>query len=110
MIYEVRNLYLAPGGAVAEFEERFAKRLPLREKHSKLGAFWHTEVRSAQSIIHVYPTTTLTSARPSAPRWPKTRHGSSSRWGDLIVAQEAEIMNPAPLCTPWAAGTTAPGM
>jgi len=43
MIYEVRTYTLRPGGAVAEFEERFAKRLPLREKHSKLGAFWHTE-------------------------------------------------------------------
>jgi hypothetical protein len=43
MIYEVRTYTLRPGGAVAAFEERFAKRLPLREKHSKLGAFWHTE-------------------------------------------------------------------
>jgi hypothetical protein len=31
MIYEVRTYTLRPGGAVAEFEERFAKRLPLRE-------------------------------------------------------------------------------
>ena len=46
MIYEVRTYTLRPGGAVAEFEERFAKRLPLREKHSKLGAFWHTEFGS----------------------------------------------------------------
>ena len=30
MIYEVRTYTLRPGGAVAEFEERFAKRLPLR--------------------------------------------------------------------------------
>ena len=28
MIYEVRPYTLRPGGAVAEFEERFAKRLP----------------------------------------------------------------------------------
>jgi len=35
MIYEVRTYTLRPG-AVAEFEERFAKRLPLREKHSKI--------------------------------------------------------------------------
>jgi hypothetical protein len=42
MLYEVRTYTLRPG-TVAEFEERFAKRLPLREKHSKLGAFWHTE-------------------------------------------------------------------
>jgi len=36
MIYEVRTNTLRPRGAVAEFEERFAKRLPLREQHSKL--------------------------------------------------------------------------
>ena len=41
MIYEVRTYTLRPG-TLAEFEERYAKRLPLREKHSKLGAFWHT--------------------------------------------------------------------
>ena len=35
MIYEVRTYTLRPGGAVAEFEERFHKRLALREKHSK---------------------------------------------------------------------------
>ena len=43
MIYEMRTYTLRPG-AVGEFEARFAKRKPLREKHSKLGAFWHTEL------------------------------------------------------------------
>jgi len=42
-------------GTVAEFEERFAKRLPLREKHSKLGAFWHTEFGPLNQVVHVYP-------------------------------------------------------
>src|SRR5437870_10809879 len=55
MIYEVRTYTLRPGGAVAEFEERFAKRLPLREKHSKLGAFWHTEFGPLNQVVHVYP-------------------------------------------------------
>ena len=36
MIYEVRTYTLRPG-TVAEFAERYAKRLPLREKHSKWG-------------------------------------------------------------------------
>ena len=38
MIYELRTYTLKPG-AVPEFEERFAKRQPFREKHSKLGGF-----------------------------------------------------------------------
>jgi hypothetical protein len=54
MIYEVRTCTLRPG-TVAEFEERFAKRLPLREKHSKLGVFWHTEFGPLNQVIHVYP-------------------------------------------------------
>src|SRR5712691_5564355 len=54
MFYEVRTYTLRPG-TVAEFEERFAKRLPLREKHSKLGAFWHTEFGPLNQVIHVYP-------------------------------------------------------
>ena len=50
MLYEVRTYTLRPG-TVAEFEERFAKRLPLREKHSKLGAFWHTEFGPRQPDV-----------------------------------------------------------
>jgi len=52
MIYEVRTYTLRPG-TVAEFEERYAKRLPLREKHSKLWAFWHTEFGPLNQVIHV---------------------------------------------------------
>jgi hypothetical protein len=36
MIYEVRTYTLRPG-TLAEFEERYEKRLPLRFKHSPLG-------------------------------------------------------------------------
>jgi hypothetical protein len=54
MIYEVRTYTLRPG-SVAEFEERYAKRLPARDKHSKLGAFWHTEFGPLNQVIHVYP-------------------------------------------------------
>ena len=54
MIYEVRT-YTLRTGATAEFEERYEKRLPLREKHSKLGAFWHTEFGPLNQVIHVYP-------------------------------------------------------
>ena len=77
MIYEVRTYTLRPGGAVAEFEARFAKRLPLRENHSKLGAFWHrSSVRSIKSSTSI-PTTTCNSVRPYAQSWPKTPRGSS---------------------------------
>ena len=54
MIYEVRTYTLRPG-TVPEFEERYAARLAQREKHSKLGAFWHTEFGPLNQVIHVYP-------------------------------------------------------
>src|SRR6516165_4025377 len=54
MIYEVRTYTLRPG-TVAEFEERYEKRLPLRLKHSPLGGFWHTEFGPLNQVIHVYP-------------------------------------------------------
>ena len=54
MIYEVRT-YTLRTGAVPEFEERYEKRLAARLKHSKLGAFWHTEFGPFNQVIHVYP-------------------------------------------------------
>ena len=96
MIYEVRTYTFRPG-TVAEFEERFAKRLPLREKHSKLGAFWHTEFGPLNQAIHVYPyddlqhRTRVRAALAQDTAWSQLPGG-----GDLLVAQEAEIMNPAP--------------
>jgi hypothetical protein len=96
MIYEVRTYTLRPG-TVAEFEERYEKRLPQRLKHSKLGAFWHTEFGPLNQVIHVYPYDDLNqraSVRAALAADPvrATQPGG----GDFIVAQESEIMNPAP--------------
>ncbi len=96
MIYEVRTYTLRPG-TVAEFEERYAKRLPLREKHSKLGAFWHTEFGPLNQVVHVYPYDDLrhrTAVRAAMAQ--DAERNALPGGGDLIVAQEAEIMNPAP--------------
>jgi hypothetical protein len=82
---------------VAEFEERFAKRLPLREKHSKLGAFWHTEFGPLNQVIHVYPYDDLqhrTAVRAALAQ--DTARQQLPGGQDLVVAQESEIMNPAP--------------
>ena len=96
MLYEVRTYTLRPG-TTAEFEERFAKRLPLREKHSKLAAFWHTEFGPLNQVIHVYAYDDLghrTRVRTAMAQ--DTAMQQLPGGGDLIVAQEAEIMNPAP--------------
>ena len=96
MIYEVRTYTLRPG-TVAEFEERYEKRLPLREKHSKLGAFWHTEFGPLNQVVHVYPYDDLQHrTRVRAAMAQDAARNAMPGGGDLIAAQEAEIMNPAP--------------
>jgi hypothetical protein len=100
MFYEVRTYTLRPG-TVAEFEERFAKRLPLREHHSKLGAFWHTEFGPLNQVIHVYPYEDLhqrTAVRAAMAQ--DTARQQLPGGQDLVVAQEAEIMIPAPFMHP----------
>jgi hypothetical protein len=78
---------------VAEFEERFAKRLPLREKHSKLGAFWHTEFGPLNQVIHVYPyddlrhRTTVRAALAQDTAWNQLPGGR-----DLVVSQETSFI------------------
>jgi hypothetical protein len=100
MIYEVRTYTLRPG-TVAEFEDRFAKRQPLREKHSKLGAFWHTEVGPLNQVIHVWPYEDLqhrATVREAMAKDSALQQLPGGR--DLIVAQESEIMTPAPFMHP----------
>jgi hypothetical protein len=100
VIYEVRTYTLRPG-TVPEFEERFARRLPLREKHSKLGAFWHTEFGPLNQVIHVYPYDDLnqrTAVRAAMAA--DSELAALPGGGDLIVAQEAEIVNSAPFMPP----------
>ena len=96
MIYEVRT-YTLRTGAVAEFEERFAKRQPLREKHSKLGAFWHTDFGPLNQVVHAWPYENLqqrTAVREAMAKDAALAQLPGGR--DLIVAQEADIMIPAP--------------
>src|ERR671918_2728861 len=100
MIYEVRTYTLRPG-TVAEFEDRYAKRLPLREKHSKLGAFWHTEVGPLNQVIHVYPYEDLQQRIAVREAMAKDTALAQVPGGrEFIAAQEAEIMIPAPFMHP----------
>jgi NIPSNAP len=100
MFYEVRTYTLRPG-TVPEFEERYAKRLPLREKHSKLGAFWHSEVGPLNQVTHVYPYESLeqrTAVRDAMAKDSALAQVPGGR--EFIVAQEAEIVVPAPFMHP----------
>src|SRR5438045_7689438 len=100
MIYEVRT-YTLRTGAVPEFTERYEKRLPSRLKHSQLGAFWQTEFGPLNQVVHVYPYDDLghrTRVRAALASDPERNALPGGQ--DLIVAQEAEIVIPAPFMRP----------
>src|SRR5262245_65436293 len=100
MIYEMRT-YSLRTGAVAEFEERFAKRKPLREKHSKLGGLWHTEFGPLNQVVHIWPYNDLSHRTAVRDAMAKDAELSALPGGrDLIVAQEADILIPAPFMMP----------
>lgn len=94
MIIEMRTYTLQPG-TLAEVEKRFGEALPLREKHSKLAAFWHTEVGPLNQIIHVWAYDSFeqrTAVRAAASKeagWPPPIR-------EFVTHQESEIFIPAP--------------
>jgi len=98
MIIEMRTYTLKPGN-IPTFEERFGQALAIREKFSKLGGFWHTEVGPLNQVIHVWPyasfeeRTRVRAEATKAEGWPpKTR--------ELTLAQQSEIFLPAPFSPP----------
>src|SRR5260370_9764547 len=100
MIYEVRTYTLRPG-TLAEFEERYAKRLPAREKHSKLGAFWHTEFGPLNQVTHVYPYDDLQHrTRVRAAMAQDAERNAMPGAGEFVAARQPEIPTPPPFVPP----------
>jgi hypothetical protein len=98
MIYEVRTYDLKPG-TVSQFEENFGESLPHREKYSKLGAFWHTEIGPLNQVLHVWPYENLDERdriRAEAakdPHWPPRSDGA-------LINMNSEIWIAAPFMRP----------
>ena len=94
MIIEMRTYTLQPG-TLAEVEKRFGESLPVREKHSKLAAFWHSEVGPLNQIIHVgaYDSfeqrLAVRAAAMKEAGWPPPIR-------EFVTAQQNEIFLPAP--------------
>ncbi len=98
MIYEVRTYNLRPG-SIPEVEKRFAEALPHREKYSKLGALWHTEIGPLNQIVHVWSYESLdqrNELRGQAmkdPNWPP-------KLAEFIETMESEIFLPTSFMEP----------
>ena len=102
MIYEVRTYNLQPG-SVPVYEENFANALPSREKHSKLGAFWHTEFGTLNQVIHVWPYESLDerdSIRAEAEKEPEWLNFRVVTDPNTYISMESEIYTPAPFMRP----------
>ena len=98
MIIEMRTYQLRPG-SLATVEERFQEALPAREKHSKLAAFWHTDVGPLNRIIHVWTydsfeqRAAVRAAAVKEPGWPPPIH-------EFVTSQQSEVFIPAPFSPP----------
>ena len=98
MIIEMRTYTLRPG-SIAEAEKRFGEALPAREKHSKLAAFWHSEVGPLNQIIHVWGYDSFehrTAVRAAASKeagWPPNIR-------EFVLTQQSEVFLPAPFSPP----------
>lgn len=94
MIYEFRTYTIHPR-TLPEFMKRFGDALPSRERHSKLAAFWFTEIGPLNQVVHVWPYESA-EAR-SKIRAKAVEDGSwPPKVGDLIVDMKSEILNPLP--------------
>ena len=100
MIYEIRT-YNLKLGQLNEYWERFGEKLPGRQKLSKLGGHWYTEVGPLNQMVAIWPYESLeqraeirraAEAGPN-PIWPPDT-------SDLIVSMVSEIYLPAPFMEP----------
>ena len=106
MIIEMRTYTLKPG-SVAEAEKRFGASLPVREKHSKLAAFWHTEVGPLNQIIHVWAYDNF-EHRASVRAASQKEEGWPPPIREFVLTQESEVFVPAPFSPPLEARQVGP--
>ncbi len=98
MIIEMRTYTLRPGTLV-EVEKRFGEALPIREKHGKLAAFWHTEVGPLNQIIHVWTYDSF-EQRAAVRVASQKEEGWPPPIREFITDQATEVFHPAPFSPP----------
>ena len=99
MFYEMRTYTLKPG-AVPEFEAVFAKRQPFREKYSKLGGFWHTDIGPLNQVVHVWPYDSVQQRSDVREAMAKDADLQKLPVAEFINEQEAEFLTCAPFMRP----------
>jgi hypothetical protein len=98
MIHELRTYTIKMGGGgVRELERRFGLSMEVRQKYSRLGGFFHTEIGRTSQVVHIWPYEGL---KERADTRSASTKDDSGRWppgiGELFEMQEVEILLPAP--------------
>lgn len=102
MIYDIRSYTLKPR-SVPLVERLFAEAMPTREKYSRLGAFFHTEVGPLNQIVHIW-------AYEDSEQMQRVRAEAavdpSGMWppkglAEYMVIQSSELVQPAPFMEDW---------
>src|SRR3954452_6905193 len=94
----MRTYTLKPG-TLAEVEKSFGENLPQREKHSKLAAFWHTEVGPLNQIIHVWTYDNF-EHRASVRAASQNEEGWPPPIREFVTDMQSELFLPAPFSPP----------
>jgi hypothetical protein len=97
MLYELRTTRVTPG-TLPDFEKRVEAALAARQKHSRLGACWTTEIGPLLQLIELWPyedqqhyaEVTEAVARDGA--WPPL--------SAAVQASEVDLLYPAPFMRP----------
>jgi hypothetical protein len=101
LIYDLRTYTLRPG-SVPEFERRFGEGLEHRQKFSRLGGFWHTEIGPLNQVVHIWPYDNLAQvesvrkdmATNPDPAWPP-------KGDDVILTMESALLTSVPWMREW---------
>jgi NIPSNAP len=98
VIIEMRTYTLKPG-TIGEAVKRFGEALPVREKHSKLAAFFQSEIGPLNQITHLWcydsfeHRAAVRAAASKEQGWPPNIR-------EFCDAQQSEVFVPAPFCPP----------
>lgn len=102
-VYELRT-YTLRLGTVPEYEDRVSKLLPARQKLSRPGGFFHTEVGPLNQVIQIWPFNDLHNLQEvrdaisadDSISWPPGAKDFAQQGG-----MRMELLTPAPFMRPW---------
>lgn len=96
MLYELRIYTLYPG-KLQDFLQTFENKMTVRERYSKLGGYWYTEIGELNQVVGIWPYESLDhraqvrKALAQDQEWQKVVATLIS----MIIKQENSILVPA---------------